>query len=77
MNIGFSLSNKQGIEDVQGIVRLAVRAEALGLDVEKLQAFDQLGVETVVISPYSSDPQEMVRGLEVVAEEVLPALRGA
>ena len=45
--------------------------------VEKLQAFDQLGVETVVISPYSSDPQEMVRGLEVVAEEVLPTLRGA
>ena len=32
MKIGFSLSNNQGIEDVQEILRLAVRAEELGFD---------------------------------------------
>jgi alkanesulfonate monooxygenase SsuD/methylene tetrahydromethanopterin reductase-like flavin-dependent oxidoreductase (luciferase family) len=32
MKVGLSLSNNQGIEDVQDIVRLAIRAEALGLD---------------------------------------------
>jgi probable F420-dependent oxidoreductase len=32
MKLGFSLSNNQGIEDVQAIVRLAVRAEELGFD---------------------------------------------
>jgi len=32
MKLGLSLSNNQGIEEVQDIVRLAVRAEALGLD---------------------------------------------
>ena len=32
MKFGLSLSNNQGIEEVQDIVRLAVRAEALGLD---------------------------------------------
>lgn len=32
MKIGFSLSNNQGIEDVQSILRLAVRAEELGFD---------------------------------------------
>jgi probable F420-dependent oxidoreductase len=32
MKFGFSLSNNQGIEDVQSIVRLATRAEALGFD---------------------------------------------
>jgi probable F420-dependent oxidoreductase len=32
MKFGFSLSNNQGIEDVQAIIRLATRAEALGFD---------------------------------------------
>jgi probable F420-dependent oxidoreductase len=32
MKLGLSLSNNQGIEEVQDIVRLAVKAEALGLD---------------------------------------------
>ena len=32
MRIGFSLHNNQGIEDVQALVDLAVRAEALGFD---------------------------------------------
>ena len=32
MKFGFSLSNNQGIEDVQSIIRLAMRAEALGFD---------------------------------------------
>ncbi len=32
MKFGFSLSNNQGIEDVQSIIRLAARAEALGYD---------------------------------------------
>jgi len=32
MKFGFSLSNNQGIEDVQAIVRLAIRAEELGYD---------------------------------------------
>jgi alkanesulfonate monooxygenase SsuD/methylene tetrahydromethanopterin reductase-like flavin-dependent oxidoreductase (luciferase family) len=32
MKFGFSLSNNQGIEDVQSIIRLATRAEALGFD---------------------------------------------
>ena len=32
MKFGFSLSNNQGIEDVQAIVRLATRAEELGFD---------------------------------------------
>ncbi len=32
MKIGFSLSNNQGIEDVQAIFRLAARAEELGFD---------------------------------------------
>ena len=32
MKIGFSLSNNQGIEDVQEILRLATRAEELGFD---------------------------------------------
>ena len=32
MKIGFSLSNNQGIEDVQEILRLANRAEELGFD---------------------------------------------
>ena len=31
MKFGFSLSNNQGIEDVQSIIRLATRAEAYGL----------------------------------------------
>ena len=32
MQFGFSLSNNQGIDDVQAIVRLAIRAEELGFD---------------------------------------------
>jgi probable F420-dependent oxidoreductase len=32
MKLGFSLCNNQGIEDVQALVALAVRAEALGFD---------------------------------------------
>ena len=32
MNIGFSLSNNQGLTDVQDVVRLAARAEELGYD---------------------------------------------
>jgi len=32
MRIGVSLLNNQGIEDVQALIRLAVRAEALGFD---------------------------------------------
>ncbi len=32
MKIGFSLSNNQGIEDVQEILRLATQAEELGFD---------------------------------------------
>lgn len=42
--------------------------------VEKLQAFKQAGVDTVVVAPYTSDAQEMVRGLEVLAQDVLPAV---
>lgn len=34
MKFGFSLSNNQGVEDVQAIVRLAIRAEELGSDRE-------------------------------------------
>ena len=32
MKIGYSLSNNQGMEDVQGVVELAIRAEQLGFD---------------------------------------------
>ena len=32
MKIGYSLSNNQGMEDVQGVINLAVRAEELGFD---------------------------------------------
>lgn len=32
MNIGFSLSNNQGLTDVQDVVRIAARAEELGYD---------------------------------------------
>jgi probable F420-dependent oxidoreductase len=32
MKLGFSLCNNQGVEDVQAIVRLAMRAEELGFD---------------------------------------------
>jgi probable F420-dependent oxidoreductase len=42
--------------------------------VEKLQAFQRLGVHTVVVSPYSGDAQAMERGLEVLARDVIPAL---
>ncbi len=43
--------------------------------VQKLRAFAHLGVERIVISPYSGDPQEMTQALEMVAREVLPALQ--
>ena len=32
MKIGYSLSNNQGMEDIQGVIDLAVRAEELGFD---------------------------------------------
>ncbi len=32
MNVGFSLANNQGIEDIQALLRLATRAEELGFD---------------------------------------------
>ena len=32
MKFGFSLANNQGFEDVQDVLRLAVRAEELGFD---------------------------------------------
>ena len=32
MKIGYSLSNNQGMEDIQGVIDLAVRCEDLGFD---------------------------------------------
>ena len=32
MKIGYSLSNHQGMEDIQGVIDLAVGAEELGFD---------------------------------------------
>ena len=32
MKIGYSLSNNQGMEDIQGVIDLAVSAEELGFD---------------------------------------------
>jgi probable F420-dependent oxidoreductase len=50
---------------------------ALGLDpaemVQKIQAFASLGVDRVVISPYTGEAQEMAQALEVMAREVMPA----
>jgi hypothetical protein len=41
---------------------------------EKLQAFQQMGVDTVVVSPYTGDAQGMTHRLEILAQEVMPAL---
>ncbi len=41
--------------------------------VQKIQTFAGLGVETVVVSPYTGEAQEMTRALEVLAHEVIPA----
>jgi hypothetical protein len=41
--------------------------------VHKIQAFASLGVETVVISPYTGEAQEMTDALEMVARDVMPA----
>ena len=50
---------------------------ALGLDptvmVQKIQAFASLGVDRVVISPYTGEAQEMTQALEVIARDVMPA----
>jgi probable F420-dependent oxidoreductase len=50
---------------------------ALGLDlaemIQKIQAFASLGVDTVVISPYTGEAQEMTHALEVIARDVMPA----
>ena len=49
---------------------------ALGLDpaemVRNIQAFAGLGVDRVVISPYSGEAQEMTHALEVIAKDVMP-----
>ena len=45
--------------------------------IEKLQIYQQMGVNTVVVSPYTGDAQDMARGLEVLARDVIPALRAA
>ena len=42
--------------------------------VEKLQAFQRLGVDTVVVAPYTGAGQEMIQSLEVLAHDVMPAL---
>jgi probable F420-dependent oxidoreductase len=50
---------------------------ALGLDpaemIQKIQAFARLGVDRVVISPYTGEAQEMTQALEVMARDVMPA----
>ncbi len=50
---------------------------ALGLEptemIEKINTFAHLGVETVVISPYTGAAPEMTQALEVIAQEVMPA----
>ena len=50
---------------------------ALGLDptemVQKIQTFARLGVDRVVISPYTGEAQEMTQALEVIARDVMPA----
>ena len=50
---------------------------ALGLDpaemIQKIQAFASLGMDTVVISPYTGAVQEMAQALEVIARDVMPA----
>jgi probable F420-dependent oxidoreductase len=43
--------------------------------VPKLQAFADLGVETVVLAPSTGDAQAMMQMLEMIAREVMPAFR--
>jgi hypothetical protein len=43
--------------------------------VEKLRAFKQVGVDTVVVSPYTGEAQEMMRSLEMLARDVMPAVQ--
>lgn len=45
--------------------------------IENLQEFENIGVDTVVVSSHSSDPQEIIRGLEVLGGEVILSWRGA
>ena len=49
---------------------------SLGADPEeigpKVEAFANLGVERMVISPYSDDPQEMLAAAEMIGQHVLP-----
>ena len=49
---------------------------SLGTDPEeigpKVEAFANLGVERMVISPYSDDPQEMLAAAEMVGQHVIP-----
>ena len=49
---------------------------ALGTDPEeigpKVEAFAGLGVERMVISPYSDDPQEMLAAAEMIGQHVIP-----
>jgi probable F420-dependent oxidoreductase len=53
----------------------------LGVDapemVEKLHAFERLGVDTVVVSLYTGEAQAMARALEILARDVIPALPSA
>lgn len=41
--------------------------------VSKLQEFANLGVETVVISPYTGEAQAMHHALDLIAQDVMPA----
>jgi probable F420-dependent oxidoreductase len=43
--------------------------------VEKLRAFKQVGVNTVVVSPSTGETQEMMRSLEMLARDVMPAVQ--
>ena len=49
---------------------------SLGADPEeigpKVEAFANLGVERMVISPYSDDPEEMLAAAEMIGQHVLP-----
>jgi hypothetical protein len=41
--------------------------------VHNLQAFANLGVDTVVLAPSTGDAQEMTQALEMIARDVMPA----
>jgi hypothetical protein len=43
--------------------------------VPKLQAFADLGVETMVLAPSTGDAQVMLQALEMIAREVMPAFQ--